>query len=192
MVCIMRQDRQRVRQPDDRSGRQVAVSTGTPQSRECFRGHVLRLYNSAHERRWRGYPGAQCSFEITAQFLFSPNTEKKSPFECDLLLRQFSNKPVFNHVYLSVVEGITTKHGVDRKIYVGKCVTQNWGSLWNFESRRLRLRKPFYKMCHICFLLQHFGISSEPTSSFLSNDVTEKRVLCCLIAFRNRSKNITS
>jgi len=149
MVCIMRQgrqtDSQTVRQPDDRSGWQVAVSTGTPQRRECFRDHVLRLHNSAHERRLRGSPGAQCTFETTAQFLFSPNTEKTSPVECDLLLRQFSNKPVFKHVYLSRVKGVTTKHGVDKKFYVGKCVTQNWGTPWNFVSRRLRLRKSFYK-----------------------------------------------
>jgi hypothetical protein len=83
MVCIMRQDRQ-----SDRSGRKVAVSTGTPQRRECFRDYVLRLNNSEHERRLRGYHGAQYMFETSAQFLFSPNTGNKSAFECDLLLRQ--------------------------------------------------------------------------------------------------------
>ena len=127
MVCIMCQDRhtdrQRVRQPDDRSGRQIAVSTGNPQRRECFRDHVLRLHNSVHERRLHGYPGTQCTFETTVQFL--PKTEKKSPFECDLLLRQFSNKPVFKQVYFSRVKGVTTNHGVDRKFYVQKRVTQN-------------------------------------------------------------------
>jgi len=45
----MRQDRQTVRQPDDRLGRQVAVSTGIPQRRECFRDQVLRLHNSIED-----------------------------------------------------------------------------------------------------------------------------------------------
>jgi hypothetical protein len=98
MFCFMRQDRQ----SDDRSVRQVAVSTGTPQRRECFRDYVLRINNSAHKRRLRGYHGAQFTFETNAHFLFSPNTEKKSPFECDLLLRQFSRKPVFKKTFISV------------------------------------------------------------------------------------------